>query len=160
MRGPTPTSSIPNTPRLPGITQMDLGGGKLPTVCMQQLCTCNPKCPPFVACSQCNNAYMYMYLPPNHLMVLCVVFFSRTLLCLKKNDFWNLLLLSRCELCVGRAIMHYWKFSQVELLGFFFRLIAYNIRTIFIFTCAGFLKRHFGSFVCFPYFVWKVNEDD
>ncbi|XP_065926679.1 neurofilament medium polypeptide isoform X3 [Magallana gigas] len=26
MRGPTPTSSIPNTPRLPGITQMDLGG--------------------------------------------------------------------------------------------------------------------------------------
>lgn len=106
------------------------------------------------------HAYMYMYLPPNHLMVLCVVFFSRTLLCLKKNDFWNLLLLSRCELCVGRAIMHYWKFSQVELLGFFFRLIAYNIRTIFIFTCAGFLKRHFGSFVCFPYFVQKVNEDD
>lgn len=30
LRGPTPTSSIPNTPRLPGITQMDLGGGNCP----------------------------------------------------------------------------------------------------------------------------------
>lgn len=110
-----------------------------------------------VACSQCNNAYMYMYLPPNHLMVLCVVFFSRTLLCLKKNDFWNLLLLSLCELCVGRAIMHYWKFSQVELLGFFFRLIAYtcNIRTKFIFTCAGFLKRYYRIFCLLSIFCAK-----
>lgn len=119
MRGPTPTSSIPNTPRLPGITQMDLGGGKLPTVCMQQLCTCNPKCPPLL---HALSVTMHTCTCICHQIIwwCCVwFFFSRTLLCLKKNDFWILLLLSRCELCVGRAIMHYWKFSQVELLGFF-----------------------------------------
>ena len=36
LRGPTPTSSIPNTPRLPGISQLDTGRGnsrRWPFVC-------------------------------------------------------------------------------------------------------------------------------
>lgn len=81
MRGPTPTSSIPNTPRLPGITQMDLGGGNCPRFACSSFAPANPKCPPIVACSQCTIwTHAYMYLPPNHLMVLCVDFFYRTLL--------------------------------------------------------------------------------
>lgn len=54
--------------------------------------------------------------------------------------------------CIEKTIMHCSRFSQV-ILGFF-RLIAYNIRT-FILSCVGFLKRYFGSFVCFSFLFEK-----
>lgn len=108
------------------------------------------------------HAYMYMYLPPNHLMMLCVVFLFQDTAMFKKKWFLKFAFIITLWIMCWKSNNALLKVFTSGTAGFFFRLIAYtcNIRTKFIFTCAGFLKRYFGSFVCFPYFVQKVNEDD
>lgn len=70
----------------------------------------------------------------------CCVWISFTGHCYIKFFFFENCFHSHTWMC--------WKNNNTQVILVCFRLIAYNIRT-FICSCAGFLKRYFGSFVCF-----------
>lgn len=109
-----------------------------------------------VACSQCNNAYMYMYLPPNHLMMLCVVFLFQDTAMFKKKWFLNFAFIITLWIMCWKSNNALLKVFTSGTAGcFFFRLIAYNIRTKFVFTCAGFLKRYYRIFCLLSIFCAK-----
>lgn len=150
MRGPTPTSSIPNTPRLPGITQMDLGGGNCPRFACSSFAPAIQNVHPLLHALSVQFEHMHTCIC-HQIIWWCCVWISFTGHCyIKKKIFEN---------CFHSHTWMYWKNNNALFKIFtsdsgFFRLIAYNIRT-FILSCVGFLKRYFGSFVCFSFLFEK-----
>lgn len=91
MRGPTPTSSIPNTPRLPGITQMDLGGGNCPRFACSSFAPAIQNVHPLLHALSVQFEHMHICIC-HQIIWWCCVWISFTGHCYIKNFFfWKLL---------------------------------------------------------------------
>lgn len=107
---------------------------------MQQLCTCKSKMS--THCCMLSvynlNTCIYVFATKSFDGVVCGFLLQDT--AILKFFFFENCFYSHTWMC--------WKNNNTQVILVCLRLIAYNIRT-FICSCAGFLKRYFGSFVCF-----------